>query len=144
MQLLVIKINNGHLEENPMLFSNLKDFYPDADYNNLPEGYMKFVEEPMPILGPYEVYERSGLIRESDYIKRIHYVRGMTPQEKNEKILLEKSKPKPFPSWVWSEELCSWVSPIPIPTEEYAELLRSDPLLKVRWDESSLRYLYYY
>ena len=146
MQLKVININEKGVPNSdlPMLFENLKDFYPDTDYDNLPAGYAKFIEDPMPHLSVYEVFDKSVIIKDGEFFRKIHLKREMTEDEKTAKIEEMKAKPKPFDSWIWSDERCNWMSPVPAPEEELRQRRINDPLIKCRWNEDIMNYEFYY
>ncbi len=47
---LYIKIENGQAVSHPSVESNLRLFFPDISPTNIPEGFARFVKQPMPEL----------------------------------------------------------------------------------------------
>lgn len=127
-----------------MLFDNLKDFYPDVDYENLPDGYMKFIDNDDYEVGIYEVYEKSRNVIDGNVVRLVHVVRPMTEEEKNKKIMDEKNKGCQFASWSWSDETCSFEPPVPMPIEDFLSKKSKEPDIQIRWNESLRSWEYFY
>ena len=145
---LYIKVdenNNIAPDGHPQFKSNLRQLYPwHIFWFGPPKGWMKFVRINPPILGPYQKWDDSiendksiafetqcGLeykIVDGVYMD-VWHVLDMTEEEKQEKILKEKStKPKYNPSWIFDEKRCCWIHPIPHPD------------FKATWDEKNVKW----
>lgn len=135
---MVIRTVAGLPVEEPYLFTNIQKIFPDMDYENLPSGWKKFFRDPIPRIGPYEVFSHSEKILEGNSIREIQCLRPMTQEEKDEKLARMKETPRPFPSWSFSEEQCRWAPPVPEPEDEVNELRRVNPNVTARWNESTL------
>lgn len=141
---LIIEVTDGWPYGEPWVFENAKEIYPDLDYDNLPNGWKKFFRDEFPSAEPFKVYSHSEKIRENDYIREIHHLRNLTEQEKQEKLEQARSRPKPFSSWHFDEELCRYVAPIPEPQEQFLALQKVHPHARVFWDEKNQNWEFRY
>lgn len=130
---LIIKLQDGLPVDHPMLISNFQQAFPDIDINNLPDNFAFFKRNPMPRIGIYEkdpicTYELvDGLYQD------VWQSVPLTPEEKLEKQNKVKAEwqENGYPSWVWNEEGCGFVAPVPHPADgKY-----------YYWDEPSLSWI---
>ena len=115
---LYIKIENGQLIDHPILEENLIQAFPNIDVNNLPSNFIEFVRKPRPFIDTYEVYDGFDYELIDGVYTDVHYVREMTDEEKIEKQNKTKSNwiaYGGYNSWVFDEETCTFVPPIPKP-----------------------------
>ena len=116
MQLL-IKVENNQPVNHPILFENFLMLYPNADYDNLPDGYVKFVRVERPSVGIFQkTLEQPVYVWDNDVITDDWGVRDMTPEEKAD-IIAETLALKPFPSWTFIEEELRFEPPVPLPND---------------------------
>lgn len=122
---LFIRIKDGQPFEHPILENNFRQAFPDVDTNNLPAEFAKFVRVEKPIPKLYEVLDSE----ESTYQfidgvwTDVWSLRDMTAEEK---LALQQSVKDEWASmpnvdnysaWVFDEATCSYLSPIPRPTD---------------------------
>ena len=115
---LYIKIENGQLIDHPMLEENFIQAFPDIDVNNLPSNFIEFVRKPRPFIDTYKVYDGFHYELIDGVYTDVHHVRDMTDEEKIEKQNKAKSNwiaYGGYNSWVFDEETCTFVPPIPKP-----------------------------
>jgi hypothetical protein len=130
---LIIQLENGVPVNHPIFVDNFREAFPDVDTNNLPTEFAKFVRVEPPILGAYEVYEGVTYETAGDAFTDVHHVRQMTDAEKTEKqnIIKEKWAEFGFASWVFNENTCNFVPPIPVPNDGK----------NYRWDEPTISWV---
>ncbi len=130
---LYIRIKNGQPFEHPILGNNFRQAFPDVNTNNLPEWVAKFERVLPPVIGPYEIYEGVTYQWVGDFVKDVHIVRQMTLEEKQEKQNNVKTNwaENGFASWLFDENLCIFVPPIPYPTDGK----------RYFWDEATITWL---
>lgn len=115
---LYIKIEDGKTVDHPVLESNLRLFFPDASYDNVPEGWAKFTRVLQPVIGPFDVYEGVTYELINDTWQDVHHVRPMTEEEKSVAIQnFEDNVPPPYPSWILNKEKLMWEAPVPVPSD---------------------------
>lgn len=103
---LVIELENGQPLNHPLLWENFLQHFPDADWDNLPEGYAKFerVRQNTPLFHNYDgvTYEWDG-----DIIKDVHHYTPMTEEERQEYINIMRKLPHPE-NFIFNETTCRW------------------------------------
>jgi len=115
---LYIKVENGQPIDHPMIEENFIQAFPDIDVNNLPSNFVEFVRVPIPFMDVYEVYNGSHYELIDGVYTDVHQVRDMTDEEKIEKQNKVKSDWIIYGghnSWVFNEETCTFIPPIPKP-----------------------------
>ena len=129
-----VKIVDGQIQGHPVLASNFRNAFPecDIDAGPLPEGWVRFDRPTQPELGPYEL-ENSSVYGQVDGVwTDVWTATPMTEEEKIAKQNEVKSwwAENGFASWTFSEELCVFVPPIPMPEDgEYT------------WNEDTLNWM---
>jgi len=116
---LYIRLLNGKPVDHPVFEYNLKDAYPNIDLDNLPEDWARFVRVSQPKLGPYEKAE-CQYEWEGDVVKDVWYIHEMSDVEKSQKIAQVKKnyiEDGGFENWVFDEEKCCHVPPVPYPDD---------------------------
>lgn len=116
-----IRVKDGLPFEHPIYGDNFCQAFPHIDTNNLPPEFAKFERVEIPIVGVYEVYEGATYIKEGDVYKDVHHVRAMTSDEKTarqEKTKQQWVEQEGFASWAFDEVTCTFVPPVPFPTDE--------------------------
>lgn len=115
---LFIRIKDGEPLDHPLLEENVQQIFPDIDLDNLPSELARFERVDPPWVGLYEVCDTTyewvdGVVRD------VHIVRDMTAEERLAKQDAVKAEwaEKGFPSWVFQEEGCRFVPPIPHPMD---------------------------
>lgn len=118
MQLYIKLLDNKPID-NPIVRENMLTAYPSVDLENLPHDWAEFVRVAAPKLGPYEVtesfYEWVG-----DVIKDVWYVYPMSPEEKaakQDRVKRNYIADGGFSNWLFDEEKCCHVTPVPMPTD---------------------------
>jgi hypothetical protein len=114
---LYIQIIDNKPVNHPIMGDNFIQAFPDIDVENLPSAFAKFEMIEKPIIGPYQVYE--GMLYDwvGSVVKNIHQVYNMSEEE----ILVVQNQAKAewkdtgFISWIFNEETCTFVPPIPYP-----------------------------
>lgn len=114
---LFIRVQDGQPFEHPMLEENFRAAFPDVDTENLPPEFARFTRVAPPALSAYEVYEGVTYERFGDGFTDTHHVRLMTDAERLDKQNATKAywAENGFSSWVFDEELCAFISPVPYP-----------------------------
>lgn len=116
---LFIQIRDGKPFEHPILGSNFREAFPHLDVNNLPPNFAKFERVDPPEYGVYETLRGPSYEWIDGIIKDVWYVRPMTEQEileKQEHVKLDWTQ-RGYPSWIFDENTCSFVPPIPYPID---------------------------
>jgi len=126
---LFIRLQDGNPFEHPIFEDNFREAFPEVDTENLPPEFAKFIRVEPPSVGVYEVYEGVTYERSGDVFTDVHHVRSMTQQEIESKQNEMKSMwaEHGFPSWIFDESKCLFVSPVEKP----------DNNKLYRWDEST-------
>tara|TARA_B100001250_G_scaffold220076_1_gene188782 strand:+ start:6171 stop:6677 length:507 start_codon:yes stop_codon:yes gene_type:complete len=148
-----IKVDsNNDYSGHPIKESNLRQAFPSLDFSSgTPAGYLEFIRVPEPKLGPYEQFDESkgvatsegfahngleyklvdgkytdfwNIIPSSDEDKKI--------KQQNAKLDFEYGPNKDFKSWIWDEEKCLMVAPVP-----YPDVPEGSPN-EYEWNESTL------
>lgn len=125
MMNLFIEVKDGKFVNHPAFENNLRQAF-----GTVPDNWEPFVRVPRPILGVYEI-----LISDSPEYKKIDGVwkdvwstRLMTEEEKyvvqqNVKDLFNaRDQVENWSAWVFDEETCTMVPPIPRPEPDKAKL----------------------
>lgn len=118
---LFIRIKDGQPFEHPILGDNFREAFPHVDVNNLPPDFARFQRVAPPVWGPYDKNQTAVYERGADGIYRdVWTCEKMTEDEiKAKQDLIKKNwaeNPHSPKSWVFKEELCGFVPPIPYPT----------------------------
>jgi hypothetical protein len=114
----VIEVDeNGNVTNHPICVENLLSAYPDLDAKNLPEKYKPFKQSDRPHIGIYEKYGEPFYVFKNGEYTTDWNVLSLTVEEKNQKQELFKTFQHPD-SWIWSEEMCHWIAPVPHPDDE--------------------------
>ena len=114
---LFIQIRNGGPFEHPITESNLRLFFPNLDINKPPEGFARFIRNPVPGLGPFETHVNTYYEKVDGVWQDVHHVRNLTPAEKADKI---KEAKEGFPfadTWTFNETTFKWDPPIKYPED---------------------------
>lgn len=129
----VIKIENNNPVGHPIAKENFAQAFPDANLNNLPQGFAFFERVPRPLLGPYEVHESTTYAWSGNKVVDVHNIRAMTAEEKLKQQNFTKSvwKDVGHASWIFDEQTCSFTPPVPRPNDGKI----------YRWDESTLSWI---
>ena len=121
---LYIKIENGQPVGHPITAENYKQCFPEHNVDDIPDGYAEFVRVPKPSYGPYECCaEYSTYVWDNNIVKDHWDIRPLTDKEKNQSMEFHKSRwieiggTERHPSWIFNEETCSYVPPIPLPSD---------------------------
>ena len=116
---LYIRIVDGQPFEHPILGDNFRQAFPDIDTNNLPPTFARFTRVPEPVLGVYEVCDGCTYEWDGDTVTDVHHIRNMTEEEKTDKQESVKASwaENGFASWIFDEVVCSFIPPIPYPTD---------------------------
>lgn len=119
---LYIEIRDGAPYGHPILEDNFKICFPDIDTENLPSNFAKFERVQPNEIGIYQIYEGVSYEWDGEVVKDVHKIREMTLEEKTEKQKICKDfwayqigRGKGYPSWLFDEATCSFVSPVPRP-----------------------------
>lgn len=120
-----IKIEDGHPVSHPVSEENLKMFFPNLDPNNPPEGFERFVREPMPKPDGYQIYENTSYEISNYYTDKyntrtwvdVHHMRDMTDEEKQFVIDEFKRLNPQIDDWVYDEGNKVLMPPIPRPDD---------------------------
>lgn len=135
---LFIRIVDGQPFEHPIFGDNFKQAFPEIDTNNLPPEFARFERVPCPSLmyatlnNPEPTYQWVDGV-----VKDVWDVTPFTPEQikaKQDAVKArwaEKNGPQIVPSWVFDEEKCAFVPPIPRPPEGH----------KYKWDEPTLSWV---
>ena len=129
---LYIQIKDGQPHEHPIFGENFRQAFPNIDTNNLPADFAAFERIEIPLVGTYQVYDGVTYEWDNGVVKDVHHVRDMTAEEKTlkqNKIKLEWDNY--FPSWIFDEDTCSFVSPTPYPQDNKV----------YSWDEEALSWI---
>lgn len=113
---LIIKIDeNNQPVDHPILFDNFLMLYPDADFDNLPEGYVKFIRVEKPLLGPFKIVSNTPTYEwDNGTITDKWEVTELTADEKTQ-LIEQRTSEIPFPSWKIDLETLQFVPPVPFP-----------------------------
>jgi hypothetical protein len=117
---LYIRMINGRPVDHPMLEENVVSAFPEVDLNNLPDWLALFERVAKPFTGPYEIANGPIYIVENGSVRDQWIVRDMTADE----ILIKQNRVKQnwitdggSPNWVFDEEKCCHVTPVPYPED---------------------------
>ena len=139
---LYIKIVNGVAVDHPILEENLVSAVPGIDPDHLPDGFARFQKTPQPPLGVYELCECSYAANSEGVYTESWTVRPMTNYEKTQQQNFVKSnfiKLNGPTSWIFDEEKCLMVAPIPRP-ENIAPTVSSTGTIYM-WDEATVSWV---
>ena len=115
---LYIKYINNVITDHPMLEENLRQVFPDLDFNNLPADLKRFERVPAPgPSGPYIKVETHYELGSDDIVRDTYTEVPYTEEERQAKIN-DMLAYQPFPSWTFDETTCMWVPPIAYPVDE--------------------------
>ncbi len=131
---LVIQIKYGQPFDHPIAVRNLLAVMPEIDINNLPPQFAKFERVDFPKLNPYQRLGKSTYEWVGGIVKDVHYIHEFTEAEKIEKQNAVKAAwNNKFPSWTFDETTCSFLPPVPYPTDGRY----------YKWNEKTLSWVYY-
>ena len=140
---LYIEIKDGEIFGHPMLESNFKTCFPNIDTENLPSNFAKFERLQPNEIGVYQIYEGVSYEWDNGIVKDVHKIREMTSEEKIEKQNIVKDfwayqigRGKAYPSWIFDEATCIFVSPVPRPEKAF-----NKAGIDYRWDEASISWV---
>lgn len=116
---LYIQIKDGKPFEHPIFEDNFQQAFPDVDLNNLPSWVARFERIEPPVLSTYEIYEGVTYKFDGNVVKDVHHVRTMTSEEKiaKQQEIKDYWSKNGFASWIFNEELCAFMPPIPMPND---------------------------
>ena len=82
---LFIQIRDGQPYEHPIMDWNMRDAFPEVDFDNLPDGFSNFIRvtEPDIEYGEYEVPYLSHYDWDGDIVRDVWVARPMTDEERN-------------------------------------------------------------
>ena len=130
---LYIKVVNGQPVDHPSFEDNLIQAF-----GSIPTEYQPFTRIPQPTT-PIGVYQKYAESYENPVYAQVDgtwqdtwTVVDMTADEKAAKIAAAKEH-QPYPSWTFDEATCTWVAPIPQPSDAGTG---TPPKFYV-WDETS-------
>jgi hypothetical protein len=132
---LFIQIRDGQPYEHPIFGDNFRQAFPDIDPNNLPPEFARFERVPCPSLvyatlnSPEPTYQWVG-----GFVKDVWDITPFTPEQikaKQDAVKAAWAAKNGFASWVFDEEQCNFVPPVPRPTDGK----------RYRWDEASLSWV---
>lgn len=132
---LYIKVQDGKPVGNPATEENLLQAFPGIDLNDPECGFVEFHRVPPPPLSVYHVQEGMIYMKSGDVFTDIYPIRNMTPAERiarQEHTKQQWEKEGFAPSWVFDEELCAFVAPVPMP---------NDPTRLWQWDEETVSWV---
>ena len=116
----VIKVENNQPVGHPIMFDNFLMIYPGTDYNNLPNGYVKFNRVQRPTVGVFEhVSESPVYVLENGVASDVWAVTPFTEEERQQAIE-EARQQQPYPSWTFIEDELRFEPPTPYPTDDKA------------------------
>lgn len=116
---LIIKIENGVPVDHPIIFENFLMVNRNVDYDNLPEGYAKFIRVPPPTVSTTQkVNPNPEYVLVDGVYTDSWTIRDLTDQEKTN-IIEMLNQTKPFPSWIVDTSLLVVRPPIPQPDDNY-------------------------
>ena len=123
-EILYIKVENGVPVSHPAFADNIMQALGrvPSDWEPFDRPFDRNI---VPELGLYQTHTHK-YVKENGRWKDVWGIRHMTPEEKAEAIRVFKES-KQYPSWIFDEPTCSWLPPVPRPTNGVWE-----------WDESSL------
>jgi hypothetical protein len=126
-----IRVVEGKPFEHPIAEWNLRQFYPDLDVDNPPQGFEKFIRVPLPIYDQSKTHDSTHYEKIDNIWRDVHIIRDLTPSEKAEKIRISKEI---FPfkdTWTLDEAKIEWIPPFPYP----------DDGKKYFWDNNNIKWI---
>ena len=135
---LYIQLENGQPINHPIMEDNLVQAFPNIDLNNLPSNFARFERIPAPMPTAYEINDGVTYEWIDGVVKDVHHIRAMTPEEKTttqnavKDAWTASGNAAAWTSWIFDEELCRYVPPVPYPELE---------LGRYQWDEPSLNWV---
>jgi hypothetical protein len=127
---LFIRLKDGQPFEHPIMEDNFRQAFPKVDLDNLPDWVAEFKRVERPQIGVYEVCEGCIYAWVNGIVQDVWNVRPMTDAEKQAKIDFAMQH-KPFSSWIFVEETCSFKPPVPKP----------DDGKRYVWDEETINWV---
>ncbi len=114
-----IRVSDGVAVDHPILEDNLRASYPNLDFNNLPNGFSRFVRVFQPPVQVYQVYTGVTYEQDGSVFKDVHHVRDMTTSEIEAKQQAVKDAwaVNGFPSWQFNSASCAFQPPVPYPDD---------------------------
>lgn len=136
MENLIIRINNGQAEGHPIILDNFIQAFPSIDINNLPEEFKLFKRVSCPEIGTYQILDPLYPVYEiqDDIVTDVWKIREMTGPEKQSKINAAMADIHPN-GYIFDEEICGWVAPIPYPDDGVRYIWGEDTLRWEVWEE---------
>ena len=117
---LFIRIKNGQTFEHPIFGDNFRQAFPNVDPDNLPPEFAKFVRVQAPALGVYEKNQISSYQLIDGVYTDVFTVEQMTAEEIAQKQQATKdswAENNGFASWSFDDTTCTFVPPVPRPTD---------------------------
>ena len=116
---LYIQIKDGKPYQHPVAEYNLQQIYPSASYDNIPEGFAKFVriEKPRPGVDEVVVGPKYEWCEEGVCFKDVWIVRPMTENEKLARIRKVWIDDGGHESWIANPETYEMEAPIVKPDD---------------------------
>lgn len=114
---LFIQIRNGGPFEHPITEWNLRQFYPDLDVNKPPEGFERFVRNPLPEIGAFQTLMGTYYEKVDGVWQDVYHIRDLTAVEKAEKISLYKQDFPFSDTWTFDETTLKWLPPVKYPDD---------------------------
>jgi hypothetical protein len=122
-QIYYLKIGkNGKPESHPIVKENMMDIFDNFDPDNPPEGFVKFIKTPQPVLSHLEKYDYLDYAYSPKLSKKhgspvwheIHHIKKISKDD----IINEFKKHQPeCEDWIFDDETQTLIPPIPKPND---------------------------
>ena len=121
---LYIKLENGKPVGHPFAGDNLRTTFPDIDLENLGTEWARFQRNPPPLYfsvyeeveGPTYEFDEAGVVHDIWVVKPISEEAKLAKQNQVKQHWLDHPD-LGYKSWVFDEENCRFVAPIPLPAD---------------------------
>ena len=129
---LFIQVENNQPLNHPAVEENLMQVF-----GTIPANWEPFTRIPRPIPDVYQVLESDNPTYEkiNDVWTDVWAIRDMTPEEKiarqNESKSVWMSSGMYHPSWIFEEETCTYIPPVPYPMDGKQYV----------WDENTISWI---
>ena len=129
---LFIQVENNQVINHPAVEDNLMQVF-----GTIPENWKPFTRIPRPIPDVYQVLESDNPTYEkiNDVWTDVWVIRDMTSEEKiarqNEAKSVWMSSDMYYPSWIFEEETCTYIPPVPYPMDGK----------QYTWDENTISWI---
>lgn len=120
-----LKIENGKSVNHPIAEENLKQFFPDINPTNPPNGYVRFVRLPQPEIDEKHILDHISYELNDEYTRLngtptytdVYHVVEISDEQK-QKMIEEYKKMNPQQAdWIFDEATQTLIPPIPKPTD---------------------------